>query len=381
MRKNSNRKTKHTGGRLFLFLTALLLVVLFFVFSSSLRGATLQRIVYFIGSGVSGTSDSADISFEQNDHNRFHLLKSGLAVLSNESLTVYAMSGEQKSSVPLTYRTPSLSGTTSFLLAYDRGTTDFLVSNGTSVLHQAEAAAPIINANINKNGAFSIITDGPDCKTLLSVYNPSMEVVYKLHASEQYVIDAAISNNNKDMAVLSLSVDAGDFVGSVALYHLNEDAPYASHAINDCVPISAQYDSDNRIRVLCEDRVLLFKKDGTLLCELPFVQEDLLSYTFGSSRHIGLLTDDYSAGGHSSLTFLPRNETEPLSISFSEETLSISAAGNFIAVRSPDKIVVYNRKLELDRTYTIPSGIKSCIMREDGTVLVIGNNFASLLIS
>ncbi|MBE6915136.1 MAG: hypothetical protein E7471_00665 [Ruminococcaceae bacterium] len=381
MRKKSKRKTKHTNGRFFLFFSALLLVVLFFVFSGSLRGATLQRLVYFIGSGVSGTADSADISFEQNDHNQFHLLKSGLAVLSNESLSVFSMSGELKSTTPLTYRTPTVSGTDAYLLAYDRGTTDFLISNGTSILHQAEAVAPIINANINKNGAFSIITDGPDCKTLLSVYNPSMEVIYKLHASEQYVMDAAISNNNKDMTVLSLSVDAGDFVGVISFYHLNEDAPFASHSIHDSVPLSAQYDSDNKVRVLCEDRILLFKKDGTLLCELPFAQDDLLSYTFASSKHIGLLLDDYSAGGHSSLTFLPRNETAPLSISFSEETLSVSAAGNYIAVRCPDKIVVYNRKLELDQTYSIPSGIKSCIMREDGTVLVIGNNFASLLIS
>lgn len=381
MPSKSKRKAKHHSGRLVLLLAVFLIVVLLFVFSDSLRGATLQRLVYLIGSGVSGTAETADISFEPSDSNQFHLLKSGLAVLSNDSLTVFTMSGEVKNNTKLTYRTPTLSGTDSFLLAYDRGAADFLISNGSSVLSQEQAPAPIINANINKNGAFSLITDGPDCKTLLSIYNPSMEVVYKLYATEQYILDAAVSNNNKDMAVLALSVSGGDFVGNISFYHLDEDAPYFTYPLSSCIPLSVQYDKENQIRVLCEDRVLLFKKDGTVLTELSFAQNELLSYTFDSPRAIGLLLDNYSVGGHSSLTYLPRNETVPLRISFSEETLSVSASGNYIAVRCPTKIVVYNRKLELDRTYTIPSGIKECIMREDGTVLAIGSNFASLLIS
>lgn len=381
MRKKNKGNKSRTGGRVFLFLTVLLIVFLLFAFNDTLRGATLQRLVYFIGSGISGTADSADIAFQANDHNQFHLLKSGFAVLSNESLTVYEMSGETKSTTSLTYRTPTISGSEKYLLAYDRGGVDFLVTNGSANLLQTEAPAAIINANINKNGAFSLITDGPDCKTLLSIYNPSMDVIYKLHSIEQYILDAAVSNNNKDMVVLALSASDGGFTGNVSFYHLDEDTPYFTHTLVDCLPLSVQYDADNKIRVLCENRILLFDRAGTVLTEIPFKQEELLSYTFDSNRIIGLLLNNYSTGGHSSLSLLPRNATEPLCISFSEETLSVSAAGNYLAVRCPNKIVVYNRKLQIDKTYTIPAGIKSCIMREDGTVLAIGANFASLLIS
>lgn len=374
------KKKSGVAGPLLIFLAILLAVVLLFVFNAPLRNATIQRLVYFVSSGVTGTAESTDILFEPNDHNQFYLFDRGLAVLSNECLKVYDMSGEEKSSTPLTYRTPTLCGSDKYLLAYDRGGLSFLVSGTNSLLLQAEAPATIINANINKNGAFSLITDGPDCKTLLSIYNPSMEVVYKLHATEQYVLDAAVSNNNKEMAVLSLSASDGGFVGKISFYRLDEEAPYFTHTLPDCVPISAQYDRDNRVRVLCENRVLLFDREGELRCELPFAQDELLSYTFDSNRMIGLLVDNYSTGGHSALTLLPRNETEPIRISFSEETHAISAAGNYLAVFCPGKVVVYNRKLELDRTYTIPAGVKSCIMREDGTVLALGNNFASLLI-
>jgi len=378
-------KTKKRGSgngiRIFVLILVVLVIVSLFLFGGALRGMTIQRLAYYLTSGISGTPDTANISFVANDHNRFHLLQKGLAILSNEKLSVYSMSGEEKYSVSLTYRTPAISGSEKYMIAYDRGGTEFVVTNGTSSLLQSEAEAKIINANINRNGAFSLITDGPDCKTLLSIYNPSFDIVYKLHSTEQYVMDAAISNNNKSMAILALSASGDGFVGTVSFYHLDEDQPYFSHTLTDTVPLSVQYDKDGRIRVLCENCFLLFDKDGTLVSEIPFEQTELLSHTFGSSRMVGLLTNNYSTGGNSALTLLSRNDSEPLSISFREETLSISAAGNFIAVRCPNKIVVYDRNLQVDRTYTVPSGVKSCIMREDGTVLIIGADFATLLIS
>ena len=379
-----SKKGKHSSGtgiRILILCLVIVVVASLFLFGDTLRGMTIQRLAYYLTSGISGSADAANISFVANEHNRFHLLQKGLAILSNEKLTVYSMSGEEKHSIPLTYRTPTISGSEKHLIAYDRGGTEFVVTNATSTLFQSEAEAKIINANMNRNGAFSMITDGPDCKTLLSVYKPSFDVIDKLHSTEQYVIDAAISNNNKSMAVLALSASGDGFVGTVSFYHLDEETPYFSHSLTDIVPLSVQYDKDGRIRVLCENCFLLFDKNGTLITEIPFEQPELLSYTFSSSRLVGLLTNNYSTGGNSMLTLLSRNDSEPLSISFREETLSVSAAGNFIAVRCPNKIVVYDRELQVDRTYTVPSGVKSCIMREDGTVLIIGADFATLLIS
>ena len=380
MAKKENRNSG-TGIRLAVLFLVLLLILSLFLFSGTLRNTSIQRITYYLTSGISGTADTTNISFVANDHNRFHLFKKGLVILSNEKLSVYSMSGEEKHSIPLTYRTPTVSGSEKYLIAYDRGGTDFIVTNGATTLLQSKSEAKIINANMNPNGAFSLITDGPDCKTLLTVYNPSFDIVYKLYSTEQYVMDAAISNNNKSMAMIALSASDDGFISTVSFYHLDEEQPYFSHTLTDCVPFSVQYDSDGRIRVLCENRFLLFEKDGTLVSEIPFEQTELLSYTFGSERMVGLLTNNYSSGGHSTLALLSRNDTEPSRISFREETLSVSAAGNFIAIRCPNKIVVYDRKLELDRTYTIPAGVKSCIMREDGTVLIIGTDFATLLVS
>lgn len=368
------------GIRLFVLILVFLVIISVFLFSGVLRNTSIQRLAYYLTSGISGTPESSSITFASNENNRFHLMKKGLAILSNESFSVYSMSGESKYSVPLAYRNPTVSGSDKYLVAYDRGGTEFLVTNGTATLLQTEAEATIINANVNQNGAFTLITDGPDCKTLLSVYNPSFDVVYKLYATEQYILDAAVSNNNKSMTALALSASGEGFVGTVSFYHLDEEVPYATHSLTDCVPLSVQYDNAGQIRVLCENRFLLFEKSGALIAEIPFEQAELLSYTFGSSRMVGLLTNNYSTGGHSVLSLLTRNAAEPLSISFREETLSVSASGNFIAVRCPNKIVVYDRKLQMDRTYTVPAGVKSCIMREDGTVLIIGADFATLLI-
>lgn len=380
MRKKKGKKPRRLAGRLVLFLAVLLIVVLVFVFSGTFRSSTIQRLIYWVGSGVSGTADSASINFNADTRNRFHLLKDGLAVLSTDALRVYSVGGDEEFSAPLSYRAPAIAGSAKYLVAFDRSGSDYLITNGSRVMLQAEADAPIVNASVNKNGACALITNGPDCKSLLTVFDTSAEPVFKLHATEQYLLGAVVSNNNREAALLGYSAKSGAFEGSVSFYRLDETAPFATQSLPDCLPLDAAYNADDELWVLCEDRLLVFDEDGTQTRSVAFEGKPVSQYSFASQKLCAVLLDNTATSGEFELIVLGRHGAEPCRIQFPEDVLSVSAAGGCLAVQFAEKIVIYDDELSERDTLSAPANARTCIAREDGTVLVVGTNFATLLI-
>ena len=370
---------KKKGSRFILFFVILAVVALLVAFGKHFGGGSLRRIVYLIGTGITGTAEETTIEFDSNSANRFHAISGGFAVLSIDGVHIYDLSGDEKSFTPLSYHTPTLSGSKKTLVAYDRNGQNFTVLNGKKILHEGKTDAPIINISMNKSGALSLITAGPDCKALVTVYDSKMKELYKLYSAEQYILAAPISQNSKYMATLGYSAASGQFSGMVSFYKLDSEGVVASTALPDCMPISASFMQNGNLSVLCEDRLLLFSQDGTLIREQRFDGMTLSSASLDSRNISSVLLDAYNLGGHSRLMVL-KGDDEPLIMNFSEDIFDISSAGNYTALLLANRIVVYNKNGEEYHTFPLVQSAKQCIMREDGTVFAIGQNFASLLI-
>lgn len=373
------KKQKRLGGRLFIFIIVLVIVSLLVLFGTQFGGGSLRRIVYMIGSGVSGSAEETTIQFDSSDANRFHAFSGGFAVLSTDGMHIYSMSGKEKSFTALTYHSPSIAGSKKTVAAYDRNGQSFTILNDKKVLLEQQTDAPIINLVMNDAGAFSLITAGPDCKSLVTVYSSSIRELYKLHSAEQYILSAPISQDSKRMATLSFSASSGQFAGQVAFYQLDREEPLVSHTLPDCMPISANFKSNGDLVVLCEDRILLFSSSGEKKKEQLFDGLSVANASLTSRSMASVLLDMYNIGGYSRLLLFQGNE-DPKTINFSEDVFSISSAGNYTAVTFSDRIVVYQPDGSEYHSFPLAQSARSCIMREDGTVFAIGSNYATLLI-
>ena len=201
--KKESKKSMRMSKRFIIFFAIFAAVCLFALFQAKNGGISLSRIIYMVGNGISGNAESTSIAFDSNDNNLFHLSRSGLFVLTPDGLRVYGISGEEKSFTPLAYRNPAVDGAGKNVVVFDRGGTSFLITNGKKVLFEGKAPAPIISMSINRSGAFSLVTDGPDCKNLVTVYNKNFDIAYKLYSTDEYVASAAVSADAKKMATLS----------------------------------------------------------------------------------------------------------------------------------------------------------------------------------
>ena len=146
------------------------------------------------------------------------------------------------------------------------------------------------------------------------------------------------------------------------------------------MPLTASFADSEDLTVICSDRFIRFDRDGTVKQEISFGDGKLLFTGCESAKFSAFLLDRRITDNCYELVSSQRNVSEPSRIQFSEDVFSLSAAGNYLAVQFSDRVVVYKGNLNEVNTFTIPASTRSAIVREDGSVLTIGSNWANLLI-
>lgn len=373
------KRSKRLSGRFAVFITILLFVCTVIFLNNRFSSGSLRRISYWIFNGVRGDATEASINFDANEYNRFTVLNGNLCVISPEELSAYKLSGSVTLSEPVLLRSPAVSSSDSRFIAYDLGGVNFYIANSKKLLYTGTTEAKILNVNMNKAGDFSIVTDAPDSKSLVTLYNSDFEAVYKFHSSEKYVFDAAVSPDGKSAAIITYGTTEGNFETSLALAKTNADGFYSTVTLGDSMPLKVSYHSDSRILVICNDRTLLYSTDGNLISEVSHNELPVKAFSESGGKLTSLLLDNYQNGGNTRLVLLKSNG-ESNTIDFSEDVYSLSSAGNYTAVQFSDKCTVYKNDLSVHCEFKIPASVTRCIANSDGSVLAVGDNFAMLYV-
>lgn len=371
---------KGLSGRFAIFITLLLVVCTVVLLNNRFSSGSLRRVAYWIFNGVRADATEVTVSFDANNFNRFNLLSGNLCVVSPDEISVSKLSGKELFTSPVILRNPAISSSSSRFIAYDLGGLNFYVANKKGILFSDETESKIINANMNSQGAFSLITDSEDSKSLVTLYNSSFKPIYKFHSSDKYVFDAAISPNSKSAAILTYGTNNGEFESLFSLCKIDSDGFYAQATLGSSVPLSVSYHSDRKIFVTCDDRAILFGNDASVISEIPFDGLSMKAFDSEPGNHTAILLDNYENGGNTRVLFVGGDGTLTGSLDFDEDIYSISCAGDYTALQFSDKCAVYKKDMSLHCEFKTTADVSRCIANSDGSVICISNNFATLYV-
>lgn len=380
MAAKKKKKAKRLSGRFAIFVTVLLFVCTIIFLNNQFSAGSLRRVAYWVFNGVRGDATDVSVSFDANEYNRFSLLSQNLCIVSPETLSVYKLSGKPALSTPVLLRNPAISSSGSRFIAYDLGGLNFYVANNRKILYHESTDAKIVNVNMNKTGAFAVVTDSDKSKSLVTLYNSSFKPILKFHSSEKYVFDAAISPNQKTAAIITYGAKNGQFESSLSLCHTNSDEFFKTVSLGSSMPLRATYQSDSKLIVVCDDRTLMFDGHGEQVCEMSYNSLPVKAFAISPGKHTVLALDNYQNGGNTKLLFMTSNGEDGGTLEFNEEIFSISAAGNYTSVQFSDKCVVYDENLEVHCEFSIPTTVSRCIVNSDSSVLSISENSATFYV-
>ncbi len=242
-----------------------------------------------------------------------------------------------------------------------------------------ECSGNILSVSVNSSDYLALNAEKSGYKSAVTVYDASGEKTFAFNSSEHYVIDAVVMRDCKRMAAVTLGESDGTFADTVSIYSLGSDKADSVNTLTGSLVLSLDSVA-GKLSCLTDESLTLFSSDGTLSGSYRYEYPYLRGSSMGGDNYAALLLSRYRSGSTMKLVTVSSDGTEMASLDSSQEVLSMSAAGKYIAVLYSDSLVLYTPQLQEYARLDGTEYARSVIMREDGTAVLIGSSSAWLYI-
>ena len=225
-----------------------------------------------------------------------------LLVYSASGARLFSVSGVEYLTESVLLTTPVADGAGSAAVVYDAGGYALRVLSDRSTVLETSAAQghEILSARLNAAGRLTVTSREPGYKGSVTVYDGSYQPLVSIRLSSRFLMDGLLSDDNRTVAVLTAGQTDDAFDSALALYHLDEDAPYASCSLGGSAVLDLKYDADS-FWALGDEALSIVQLDGSLAGQYDYGGRYLKAFSLGGDRSATLLLGKYRAGSGATL--------------------------------------------------------------------------------
>lgn len=238
----------------------------------------------------------------------------------------------------------------------------------------------IIGGSVNKNGYCALITREKGYKAQVIVYSPEGEVLYKWHSADNYIIDVAVSYDNRTLAVATADFSKNTASGGLMFFNFSQEKPYAGQILENNIIMQIKFTGKDSLLVVGDIGAAVFNSLGEKKAEYSYSGKSLTNYDLGDDNNLVLALNE-------SDSVLNDTEIKILSSSLKEKgTYMASGAVSCVDSSEGKVLVVSDRKLALVskrgneiKKLDVNKDIKSAVLMGDGDVLIASGNSAEIV--
>ena len=283
-------------------------------------------------------------------------MNGGFVVLGQESAVVYTDKGVRLRSIQAGYARPALSaGNTRFVL-YNRGGTELRVESRSKTLYTQQYPSGILLSEMGPDGSLAVVTEDPSYTAQMLVYPSSMEqpLIWKMTSKEGTPAAIAFSDNEKKVAVVTLSAAEGKTVSRLYILDRSRQKEILLDTRTGTVPLQAEWRGDTLVVAYADGIVAYQEKKG------PVAHFDLNGMTLTDLSILpnGRMALLESRGSTSRIVLLDQDLTETGSVAV-EAGSGVVLTRSGIYLYTDSNVICYTREGEY--AWHIP-----CEMRPQG---------------
>ena len=318
--------------------------------------------------------DITTINYENGTFSDAALFEAGIAYADNDSLFLARPGSVTTMKHTLGYSSPVVETSDDYVLVYDRGGMQAVLTNSATAVAELSLDSAIITGSIGQDGRFVLVTDEQGYRTAVAVYDTSGKEVFKYQSSEYYIVSADLSPDGKTLAALAFRQDGVALNSHVLFYGVSSGSLDADVTLEDTLGMALCY-SGNTAAVLCDDGLYMIDRGGEAEHTLTVASSDLISLT-AHDNTLAIATRSYSGARSDLYTIRSGTLSGPYALSEEPSALAISAAGT--AVLSASGVTVYDTSFTPQWRNTEAVGARRVLMTDDGTVCALYTKNARL---
>lgn len=311
----------------------------------------------------------------------FAALDGDLLVCSQHAISLYSGSGARYIHQQVSMEHPVVASNGSLAVVYDAGGGSLYILGQRSLVWSAEDLEGILSARLNKNGQLTVVTQAGGYRGKVTVYNAAYEPVMSVSLTSAFVMDAALSDDGRTLATLTVGQKDGAFDTGLELYAMD----YASGSYQSDISASLGGGVALELRhtagavwALSDKGLTISDHDGsTVSADWP--DKYLRRYTLSGDGFAAALLGKFRTGSQAELWVVDPDGTHR-SLPLNEQVMSISAAGRYVAVLTGDRLDIYTQELELYSSLKGTKGARTVLLMPDGSAILISAESAGFYV-
>lgn len=242
--------------------------------------------------------------------------RGGLVIAGGGEVTVLSGAGKQTLSETTDHAHPCVRAADRYFVIFGRGETDFAVYNAFGRMYREDTAYPIYDACMGDNGSFAILTRSQDYTSEVILYNGDMGKIAGVHLNG-YVTALCMNPTGDVTAILSMERTDAATETKLTILRTGDRVETEEVILEDTLVGSAGFLTDDRLAIVCRDRLIVKGTDGRTVTETSFEGREPQQVAFGRGA-LALLIRDASGLGETTLTLYDRNGRQTASADMPE---------------------------------------------------------------
>ena len=227
-------------------------------------------------------------------------------------------------------------------------------------------------------------TRNDEVRDILAAANKVIKVAHPTNPAINYLDQVLFCQNVPEedggyLAAVTMGQADSVFISNLVIYDLTQEDPVADYSVPDGL-VTAMTGRGDRILTVTDTCLAVGNTAGKLVGTYSYNGEYLREYDLGGEDYTVLQLNRYQSGSVGRLVTVDDDGEEIASLDVAEEVRDVSACGRYLSVLYADRLVVYNRQLQVYATLHGPEHTHEVLTRADGSVLMIGADSAELFL-
>lgn len=326
------------------------LILILFIFSILI--VLLNVLKIFKGSPLSdiikNDLQNESTSFPYNMKNQQGLslfsISNCIGVLTKSNVTIINENASEENKFNHGYTSPVTKAANKKVLTYDRGGKSFRVDTTKNNVGQKNTEGQIILAQLNSNGYVAVVTTHERYASVITVYNSSLEEIYKYSVVER-ISNICFAPDNNHVLISAIATTNGSFSTNLYELNINNSEDINKYSVNGVIPLDVSYSDNNNITIISNDKIATYNvKTKT---QLDYSYDGGLILFHNSSSKETVVIDENYLNNNAKISVINSKGVKTHTYNIDDEAIDIYCDGSRIVILGKDFAYNFDMSLQL----------------------------------
>ena len=208
------------------------------------------------------------IETKDTSNSNIYAFNKYIGILDKNNLKIYSNTGKKEKELEIQISNPIFNSSNRFLaIAENKGKNLYLLEDN-EIAWKTEIEGSIAQIDVNRNGYVAVVIVDTSYKTVIDMYNPKGERLFKTYLSSTRIADVSISNDNKYLGIAEIDTSGIKVQSNIKILSIDDVSRKSGETIKKTYSsekgkliVSIKYQSQNSLICMYTDSIHIIQND------------------------------------------------------------------------------------------------------------------------